>query len=162
MAAFCCCFFRLSQGMTRRFFVGGEMIEMEQRTFPVFSSFSFQLFGLEALDFFVDEYSWSSQEQLEVLDQVRLEDVQSEHQRHLGFRLFPVLLLWFGFRDLLQRGKQDTRLDLSVLGKDLFTIDESCKNASFVECIDMVSQWLSGKCWCHLSLSKGFPRFKHQ
>ena len=72
------------------------MIEMEQRTFPVFSSFSFQLFGLEALDFFVDEYSWSSQEQLEVLDQVRLEDVQSEHQRHLGFRFVSgaVVVFW--------------------------------------------------------------------
>ena len=58
-----------------------------------------------------------------MLDQVRLEDVQSEHQRHLGFLLFLVLLLWFG--GLLQGRTQDTRLDLSVLGKDLFTIDES-------------------------------------
>lgn len=107
MAAFCCCFFRFSRGMTRRFFVGGERIEMEQGTFLVFrSSFSFQLFGLEALDFLVDEYSWSSQEQLEVLDQVRLEDVQSEHQRHFGFRLFPVLLFWFGFGRLLHTRQQ--------------------------------------------------------
>ena len=43
-----------------------------------------------------------------MLDQVRLEDVQSEHQRHLGFLLFLVLLLWFG--GLLQGRTQDTRL----------------------------------------------------
>lgn len=77
-----------------------------------------------------------------MLDQVRLEDVQSEHQRHLGFLLFPVLLFCFGFGGLLHRRQQVGSFS-SWQGSIHNRLDESL----FFGCIDMIGQRLIGKCW---------------